>query len=159
MGATGVVVNGWVIVAHPLFLAQVEALIAQVTAARERYPETYQRKPAAKRLAAIRKLAFNDIPSDPGHARYRLGNTMGGDYRFWRRAKFFERYRLFFRYHESERVIVLAWVNDSSSLRERGSKSDAYSVFESMLGRGKPPATWKELLAESQSAEPLAPPG
>jgi toxin YhaV len=157
MTSAGVVINGWVIVAHPIFLAEVESLVAQVEAAKKSNPDTYQQKPVTKRLAAIRKLAFHDIPSDPGHARYRLGNTMGADYRFWRRAKFFERYRLFFRYSEKERVIVLAWVNDSSSLRKRGAKSDSYRVFQRMLGSAHPPSTWKELFAESESAEILAP--
>jgi toxin YhaV len=38
-----------------------------------------------------------EIPLNPGHANYNLGNTLGSDYRHWRRDKF-GRYRLFFRY-------------------------------------------------------------
>lgn len=157
MAPTGVVVNGWVIVAHPLFIEQVDTLIEQVKEYRRRHPDTYRDKSAAKRLAAIRKLAFQDIPSDPASDRYRLGNTMGENYRYWRRAKFYQQYRLFFRYNTTDGIIVLAWVNDSSTLRARGSKTDAYSVFQRMLGGGSPPSTWKELLAEAESAAALAP--
>lgn len=148
----GLVVNGWVIAAHSLFLSQVEALIAEVAKAKAAHPDTYLGKPAAKRLAAIRKLALTEIPSNPGHHKYRLGTTMGDDYRYWRRAKFFERYRLFFRYSEADRLVVLAWVNDGSTLRARGARSDVYNVFKKMLRSGKPPSTWRDLVAE---CEPL----
>ena len=59
--------------------------------------------------------------------------------------------RLFFRYQESEtaRVIVLAWVNDESTLRAYGESSDAYVVFGKMLKRGCPPDDWETLLASA----------
>ena len=46
---------------------------------------------------------------DPGLDEYRQGNTMGRDYRHWRRAKIWRRFRLFFRYDSRTRVIVYAW--------------------------------------------------
>jgi len=151
----GLVIDGWVVAAHPLFLSQVEALISEVEKAKASNPDTYRRKPAAKRLAAIRKLAFTEIPSDLAHPKYRLGTTMGADYRYWRRAKFFERYRLFFRYKEADRLIVLVWVNDGSTLRERGARNDVYNVFKKMLGSGTPPSTWSDLVAECQRLRPF----
>jgi len=82
---------------------------------------------------------------------------MGADYRYWRRAKFFERYRLFFRYKEADRLIVLVWVNDGSTLRERGARNDVYNVFKKMLGSGTPPSTWSDLVAECQRLRPFRP--
>lgn len=146
----GLVVNGWVVAAHPLFLTQVNTLMTEVANAKAANPDTYLRKPAAKRLAAIRKLATVEIPADPGHRKYRLGTTMGDDYRYWRRAKFFERYRLFFRYSNADRLIVLAWVNDGSTLRARGARNDVYAVFTRMLRNGTPPSTWADLAAERE---------
>lgn len=35
--------------------------------------------------------------------------------RHWFRAKFFQQYRLFFRYHRAQRIIVYAWVNDEQT--------------------------------------------
>lgn len=142
-------VNGWTIYAHPLFLDQLEAMIAAVEKAREKDPKGYKKKRAAKLLAAVLKVAFEDIPSDPARDAYRQGSTLGDDYKHWFRAKFLQQFRLFFRYQQSasSMIIVLAWVNDDSTLRAYESANDAYAVFRKMLDRGNPPDTWKELLA------------
>ena len=58
-------VNGWAIFAHPLFLDQLEALIVQVEQLRAKDPANFHKKNAAKRLAAIAKLAFEVIPQEP----------------------------------------------------------------------------------------------
>ena len=63
-------------------------------------PQNYQNKNATKRLAAIAKLASDVIPQDPTRKDYRQGTTLGNDYKHWFRAKFFQQYRLFFRYHQ-----------------------------------------------------------
>lgn len=47
------VVNGWMLFAHPLFLDQVEALIEQVETRRQKDPAGYVKMNASKRLAAI----------------------------------------------------------------------------------------------------------
>jgi toxin YhaV len=65
------------------------------------------------------------------------------------------RFRLFFRYQSKEKIIVLAWVNDGTTLRTRGSATDAYAVFRSMLEDGNPPNNWKELLAASSDQKVL----
>jgi len=142
-------VNGWTIYAHPLFLDQIEALIAEVERAKKKDQAGYKKKRTAKLLAAILKVAFEVIPSDPARAVYRLGDTLGDDYKHWLRAKFLQQMRLFFRYQETKtaKVIILAWVNDEQTLRAYGNASDAYAVFRKMLQRGCPPDDWDELLA------------
>jgi toxin YhaV len=145
------VVNGWTIFAHPLFLDQVETLIRQVEALKKKDAVGYVKKNAAKRLAAIAKLAFEDIPQDPGRADYRQGNTLGDEHKHWFRAKFFQQYRLFFRYHASSKVIVYAWVNDEDTKRAYESSDDAYRVFRKMLESGHPPDDWGKLLAEARA--------
>jgi len=146
-------INGWTIYAHPLFLDQLEAMIEAVEKARKKDPKGYKKKRAAKLLAAILKLAFDDIPSDPTRDVYRQGATLGEEYKHWFRAKFLQRFRLFFRYQQSEgaKIIVLAWVNDDSTLRAYESANDAYVVFRKMLKRANPPDTWKELMAAASS--------
>jgi toxin YhaV len=143
------VVNGWRLFAHPLFLDQVEALLAEVERLRAKDPAGYRGRNAAKRLSAINKLAFHDIPEDPGHPAYRQGRTLGDDRKHWFRAKFFQQYRLFFRYHAASRIIVYAWVNDTASKRADDSGDDAYRVFAKMLDRGRPPEDWDTLLTEA----------
>ena len=144
------VVNGWTIFGHPLFLDQVDRLIQYVTALKLKDPRGYKKKNATKRLAAVAKLAFEVIPQDPSRPEYRQGNTLGEDHKYWFRAKFFQQYRLFFRYHAPSKIIVLAWVNDENSKRAYESSDDAYRVFRDMLATGHPPDDWNALLAEAR---------
>lgn len=145
------VVNGWTLYAHPLFLDQLEALTEKVEALRGKGPADYKRKNATKRLAAIRKLAFEVIPADPARPEYRQGKTLGKHYKHWFRAKFFQQYRLFFRFHSASKVIVYAWVNDDNTLRAYESADDAYRVFRKMLDGGNPPDDWNGLLKAARS--------
>ena len=143
-------VNDWVLFAHPLFLAEVEALAQQVERLKHKDPIGYTKKNVTKRLAAITKLAFEVIPQDPARAEYRQGNTLGGEHKHWFRAKFFQQYRLFFRYHAPSKVIVYGWVNDGATKRAYESSDDAYRVFSKMLESSHPPSDWDQLLAEAR---------
>ena len=145
------IIHGWTIFAHPLFLAQMEALTQQVESFKHKDPTGYLKKNASKQLAAILKLAFDIIPQDPTRPEYRQGTTLGEDRKHWFRAKFFQQYQLFFRYHASSKVIVFAWVNDEDSKRAYQSGNDAYHVFRKMLEKGHPPDDWNQLLAESRT--------
>lgn len=145
------IANGWRLYAHPLLLSQIEALEVKVKQQKRKDPKSYFKKPAAKRLAAIRHLIFEAIPTDPGNDRYRQGSTLGVDHKHWRRAKFFQQCRLFFRYHQSQKIIVFAWVNDDKTLRAYESRSDAYAVFRKMLESGSPPTDWDSLVESAKS--------
>lgn len=145
------VLYGWTVYAHPLFLAQIEALARQVETLKQKDPVGYVRKNATKRLAAIINLAFDVIPQDPARPEYRLSGTLGDDHKHWFRAKFFQQYRLFYRYHASCKVIVFAWVNDEDTECAYESGDDAYRVFRKMLETGHPPGDWNQLLAEARA--------
>jgi toxin YhaV len=145
------VVNGWAIYAHPLFLDQLDALIAQVEVLRQKDPAGFVRKNATKRLAAIARLAFDVIPQDPARTEYRQGGTLGGEHKHWFRAKFFQQYRLFFRYHAPAKVIVYAWVNDEDTRRAYESADDTYRVFRRTLDSGHPPTDWDRLIGEART--------
>lgn len=143
-------INGWAIYAHPLFLNQLEILLNQVESLRAKHPDQYQKKNASKRLAAIAKLIFEVIPQDPSRAEYRQGSTLGDGHKYWFRAKFFQQYRLFFRFHQGSQIIVFTWVNDNKTLRAYDSPDDAYRVFRRMLEGGHPPDDWAQLLSEAE---------
>ncbi len=145
-----VVIHGWTIFAHPQFLVALEALVRQVDRQRAKDPKTYTAKNATKRLAAIVKLAFDIIPQDPARPDYRLGATLGDEYKHWFRAKFFQQYRLFFRFHRESRIIIYAWVNDEGTKRAYESDTDAYRTFRKMLTSGNPPDDWDEMVAQSR---------
>ena len=97
-------IHGWTVFAHPLFMAQVEALAQEVEVLKQKDPSGYVKKNATKRLAAISKLAFDVIPQNPTRAEYRQGATLGADRKHWFRAKFFQQYRLFLRYHAGAKI-------------------------------------------------------
>ena len=148
--------HGWRLHAHPLFLDQLERLLAAVERAKRSNPEGWQGKADARLLAALRALLLDRIPRDPLAPGFRQGNTLGPAHRHWFRAKFGgNRFRLFFRADSRAKVIVYAWVNDRHTLRKAGASSDPYAVFAGMLAGGNPPDDWPALLAVSQTAETM----
>lgn len=148
-------VKGWQVAAHPLFLAQLEKLIAAVERDRGKDPAGYSSLVNAKLLVAMGKLAFDIIPNDPAAPTYRQGETLGTDRKHWFRAKFGNgRFRLFFRFRSGLKIILYAWVNDDQSLRTYGGKNDTYRVFGRMLDFGNPPDGWDALMkaADAEAA-------
>ena len=146
-------VNGWQLFAHPLFLDQIDKLAGAVERARAKDPRGWRKSANAKLLAALRQLVFETIPQDPTRVEYRQGGTLGDARKHWFRAKFGNgRFRLFFRYSTSAKIIIFAWVNDETTLRTYGAKSDAYAVFRKMLDKGNPPDSWEALLTAASDS-------
>jgi len=150
--AAPLIVHGWTLYAHPLFLEQFETLRLDVFALSQKDPDNFKKKNSTKRLAAISDLVWDIIPQDPERAEYRQGMTLGEDRKHWFRAKFFQQYRLFFRFHKPSKTIIFGWVNDDKTKRAYGSGSDAYKVFGKMLDKGHPPDDWHQLFAEATAA-------
>jgi toxin YhaV len=141
-----IVVNGWTVLAHNLFLDQVESLAKAVEKSKGKDPQRYGSTANAKTLAAIIRLIGQDIPSNPSSKHFRQGDTLGPARRHWFRAKFGNgRFRLFFRFDTRSKTIVCAWVNDEETKRTYGSSTDAYKVFKGMLDAGNPPDDWHEI--------------
>lgn len=143
------IINEWIILAHPIFLEQIDSLAQEVEHLKNKNLSTYFSKAPTKKLAAIFHLAFKQIPNDPTLSEYRQGATLGNNNKYWFRAKFFQQYRLFFRFHLEKKIIIYAWVNDDNTKRAYDSQTDAYAVFRKMLVNGRPPNSWDELLKES----------
>jgi len=148
------VVNGWTLLFHDALISQVTNLADAFERARKADPKGFRRNANAKVFAAFAKLMLELIPADPSRPEYRQGNTLGPAHRHWFRAKFFGRFRLFFRYDSRARIIVYAWVNDESTLRQRGGKNDPYAVFRRMLASGHPPDDWAALVRSSRDLPP-----
>jgi toxin YhaV len=142
--------NGWTLLFHACLIGQLQRLRDASERARTQDPQGFESNANVRLFAALSKLIFEVVPGEPGRDDYRLGNTMGPEYRHWRRAKIGRRFRLFFRFDSKTRIIVFAWVNDENTLRAAGSKSDPYLVFQRMLERGNPPDAWAELMAASR---------
>ena len=152
------VANGWWLLSWSEFQRQFDALVAEVERLREKDPGGYGGHPKAKLLATLLRLITRDIPSDPGHKDFRQGGTLGDEYTGWLRARFHQRFRLFYRYHSSIRAIVYVWVNTETGLRKSGDRNDPYNVFRRMLERGSPPNDFDDLLRECEGLH-LPPPG
>lgn len=144
-------VNGWKLFAHPFFVEQYQVLFDKVEKLREKDPKGYTKKNVTKRFAAIHQLAYDIIPQNPALPEYRQGTTLGDNNKHWFRAKFFQQYRLFFRYHQTSKIIIYVWVNDDKTKRAYESKTDAYKVFSKMLASGNPPDSWDALLKSASS--------
>jgi len=145
--------HGWRLFQYPLFEAQLKRLTETVEQLSITQPETYKEHPKTKLLATIRRYTMETIPRDPNAPEFRQGDTLGSDNRHWFRAKFHQRYRLFFRFSTSDKVIVYVWVNDEFTLRKAGSNTDAYAVFKSMLDAGDPPRTLEGLLKRAKEIQ------
>ena len=141
--------NGWLLLAHPHFEDQLAKLSNQVVQLAKKNPEGFLQHPKTKRLATLQKLVFEVIPKDPANSLWLQGNSLGEANRAWRRAKFLQQYRLFFRFDSKSKIIIYGWVNDENTLRAYESKSDAYLVFQNLLEKRTPPSNWDELLEQS----------
>lgn len=144
--------NGWTLYQHPAFREQIDVLVADVEQLAKTLPrEDFLQHAKARYLARVQKIVLEDVPNDPASKIYQLGNTLGTERRYWRRAKFNQRFRIFFRFHSKARIIIYAWMNDEHSLRARGARNDVYAKFERRLKSGNPPDDWEDLLAASRS--------
>lgn len=141
--------NGWLLLAHPHFEDQWAKLSSEVRKLAAKDPANYRLHQKTKRLATLEKLMFEVIPQDPANRLWRQGTSLGEENRAWKRAKFAQQYRLFFRYDSAAKIIVYGWINDESTLRARQSKTDSYRIFRKMLEQGNPPSNWDELLDAS----------
>ncbi len=143
--------NGWNLFQHPLFKEKLEVLTAEVERLAASDPVGYKAHPKTKLLDTIRRHILEIIPANPNAPAFHQGNTLGEDNRHWFRAKFHERFRLFYRFSSKDKIIVYAWINDELTLRKRGAKTDVYQVFQGMLEAGNPPSSFDQLKAQSQA--------
>lgn len=137
--------NGWRLYQWAGFAQRWDALVNEVERLKAADPLTYQSHDVTKFLATVLELVTKTIPADPGHDNFRLGKTMGEEFKFWRRAKFHGRFRLFFRFNSKDKMILYVWLNDDATLRKAGARTDPYVVFKSMLEAAAPPSHWEEL--------------
>ena len=118
---------------HPQFRRRFDTLLAAAEKAKRTGRGDH---PDVKLLAAVVRLVETIVPADPDHPDFRLVGDLG---RF-RRAKgrgLPARYRLFWVFSSRARAIVFLYLNDASSLRKAGARSDPYARFSQLLRRGE----------------------
>ena len=140
----------WLLLGHTEFLNQLQLFREANRQVKQKIgPDSIHSK-QAQQLKALTLAIWTKVPSNPGQPEFRLGNSLGKEHTHWFRAKFLQQFRLFFRYSTKSEIVAYGWVNDPETLREYGSKTDAYAVFKKMLESGRVPNNWDELVAESK---------
>lgn len=134
-----------------IFQQELDRITTEVERLQSKDPVNFYNHPMYKLLMGILNNITDNIPLNPDHKDFRLGNTLGNKSKSWRRAKkktLPDRYRLFFQFNSRKpKTIVYAWINDETTLRKAGGKTDVYHVFSKMVNNGKIPNTWQELVS------------
>ena len=144
----GAISKGWNLYYFRIFETQLIGLKERVIKLKAKDPDSYKKHKSTKLLASVYQVILDDVPTNPSDSKFLLGNTLGKGYRHWKRVKkgLPNRYRLFFRYENKQKVIIYVWMNDQGTLRKEGSKTDVYTVFEKMLTKGMVPDSIDDLL-------------
>ena len=143
--------NGWKIDFYPgLFEERYDDLVRSVTQLVKQAREDVANHPDTRLLQSLNQI-FEEVSQDPAAKQFVMGATIGDNN--WRRVKsrLPQRMRLFFRFSTEHKRIVFVWLNDKSTLRKAGSKTDVYEVFEGMLKSGHPPKDFKSLVSAVDS--------
>lgn len=152
--------NGWALYAHPFFVQRLTDILREVERLAEKDPSGFHHHPHYEFFEAVTTNITYTVPSDPAHARYRLGGTLGRSHQHWRRVKkqgLPNRYRLFFLFRSTApKSIIYAWLNDETCIRRDGDRKDVYEVFRKLLEKGHVPSDFQKLLAASEGLPLIA---
>ncbi len=145
--------KSWEIYFFKIFYERIKQLAKEVKELKEKDPQGYKNHKKAKILAKIWAVIYQRIAINPLDKDFHLGDTLPKKYRYYKRVKagLPSRYRLFFRFKNEDEKIVIVWLNDEFSLRKKGSRTDVYTVFISMIKNDKVPENWKKLLIKSKT--------
>ncbi|MDD4915335.1 MAG: type II toxin-antitoxin system YhaV family toxin, partial [Methylococcales bacterium] len=133
--------QGWTLLFHACLIEQLQKLNAAANRAIESDPEGFESNANVKLFRALSQLILETIPSDPAREEYRQGNTMGANYRHWRRAKIGRRFRLFFRYDSKAKLGFQ--LKPGRILKTTGYEQRALCLFWAAEDRPFQPSTMK----------------
>ena len=113
-------------------------------------PNTYRQHPETKFLNDIIK-ALKECTKDPTKKDYLFTSMLPKELRHWKRIKkgMPNRYRLFFQYQSSTKIIVYVWINGAKNIRREGHKNDVYKAFITIVNRGDIPNAFEDLRSKS----------
>lgn len=142
--------NGWRLRAFRFFLLRFNELIENVERLQLGNPSGFHDHPETKLLLSVFNAINDRVPADPNHSDHRCATLENGGR--WRRVKkgMPNRYRLFFQFSSDTKTIVYVWLNDELTLRKEGAKTDVYRVFLKHTSSGRIPASFEQLLRESE---------
>lgn len=139
--------NGWQIFFHPLFNQQWVELRSRVRILKNDLPkEEFIKHPDAKLLKALNIGIKEKITQDPFASYFVLQKPLQ-KYGRLKKMGLPERYRLFFRAFEEQKIIIILWLGYP---RKEGDKKDCYQVFTKKVENGEFPESVNDLCAECE---------
>ena len=129
--------NGWTIYFHRVFAERYAQLVRRAADLKASLPpDTYRQHPEAKLLVKMNRILRETIPANPDLPDYRLKGELAKFHRL-KGLGFPDRYRLFWVFSSKAKAIIYLYMNDESTLRQQGGKSDPYVVFSRLISRGQ----------------------
>jgi toxin YhaV len=142
--------QGWTILFYTDFRVQWEALTDRAIKLKSRLAlEDFGRHPEVKLLKAIDSGIREKIALDPFASHFALRKPLQ-KYGRLKKMGLPQRYRLFFRAFDDQKVIIILWLGFP---RREGDRQDCYAAFSRMLANGKLPESYEALLAECDAVE------
>ncbi|WP_026794925.1 MULTISPECIES: type II toxin-antitoxin system YhaV family toxin [Planktothrix] len=138
--------NGCKIYFHPAFSEYYNELVSRTKKLKsKRSPDEFAKHPEVKLLKSLIRLITEVIPADPNATHFKLNDNLS-NYKRVKKMGLEKRHRLFFKYNEDKKEIVILWLGFP---RKQGDKKDCYTVFTKMVESGKFPDSFKELVEDS----------
>lgn len=127
--------NNYLLKAHEIFFQRTVELHNEVKALREKLAHEDLIKHETVKLAKrVYAATLETIPQNPNGPDYYLR----GDLRKYRRYKRgLDRYRLFFAFSTTPKIILYLYLNDQDTLRKEGSQRDSYEIFRGFVRQGR----------------------
>lgn len=139
--------NGWQIFFYPLFNQQWVELRNRVKILKNELPkEEFIKYPDVKLLKALNVGIKEKITQDPFASYFVLQKPLQ-KYGRLKKMGLPERYRLFFRAFEEQKIIIILWLGYP---RKEGDKKDCYQVFTKKVQNGEFPDSINDLSAECE---------
>jgi toxin YhaV len=141
--------HGWTILFYTDFRVQWEDLTDRAIKLKSRLaPEDFVRHPDVKLLKAIDTGIRDKIALDPFASHFALRKPLQ-KYGRLKKMGLPQRYRLFFRAFDEQKVIIILWLGFP---RKAGDRQDCYAAFSRMLANGKLPESYESLLTDCDTA-------
>lgn len=127
--------NNYWLKAHEIFFQRTVELNNEVKAlSRKLSSEALKQHETVKLAHRVYKATLETIPENPDHPSY----CLKADLKKYRRYKQgLGRYRLFFAFSTTPRIILYLYLNDRASLRKEGDKNDPYERFRTFVRQGR----------------------
>ena len=127
--------NSYLLKAHEMFFQRTVELNREVKVLSQKLSsEAWQQHETVKLAHRVYRATFETIPGNPDHPSYRLTAELR---RYRRYKQGLGRYRLFFAFSNTPRIILYLYLNDRASLRKEGDRHDPYERFKTFVRQGR----------------------